>query len=141
MFKRDINKTPAQRANKAVLNIIARLGGCGFLIYFLIQILTVPEAERPDPTTTTIIAIVFIVAAVVLIFITVMDGINGLKTGRFKASTYEELDLAEYRERQAETGCTCEEEEQQELEARTDEQPDADEGDEADPGADSEKED
>lgn len=99
MFNRNSNLTAAQRANKAVMNIVARLGGCGLLVYFIYKVLTVPPEERPDPTVTTIIAIAFVVVGIVLLFMTISDLVSGLKTGRFKASTYEEADLAEYLEK------------------------------------------
>jgi hypothetical protein len=98
MFRRNTNLTPAQRANKAMMNIIARLGGCGLLIYFVVKMLTVPPKERPDPTATLIIGIIFVLAAAVLLFMTVQDLWISYKTGRYKASTYEDQDLAEYLE-------------------------------------------
>jgi hypothetical protein len=96
MFNRDAQRTPQQRAQKALLNIIARLGGCGFLIYFVVKILTIPEEAKPDATTATIIGIVFVLLSAAAISITVRELLFGLKDGRFKASTYETADLAEY---------------------------------------------
>ncbi len=141
MFNRNAYRSPAQRASKAMLNIIARLGGCGFLIYFVVKILTIPEADRPDPTTTTIIGIVFILVSVFLIGITVMDGINGIRTGRFKASTYEALDMSDFLEKQEADG--ADESAQQELETHAADQPEPDEneGNETEPDAGEKKED
>jgi hypothetical protein len=96
MFSSDVQRTPQQRAQKALLNIIARLGGCGFLIYFVVKILTIPEEAKPDATTATIIGIVFVLVSAVVIFMSVRDLLRGLKDGRFKATTYEAADLAEY---------------------------------------------
>lgn len=100
MFKRDTNRTPKQRADKALMNIVARLGGCGFLIYFVVKLMTAPAEGKPDATTSTIISIVFLLVSAFIIFITIQDLVIGFKMGRFKASTYEEQDLAEYMERQ-----------------------------------------
>ncbi len=119
MFKRDLSRTPKQRAERAMLNIVARLGGCGFLIYFVVKILTIPPEEAPSQTVATIIAIAFLLVSAVLIFITVQDLVAGFKTGRFKASTYEEQDLAEYLEKHgAEPGAGAQEDgvEQEEAE-------------------------
>ena len=84
-----------QRADKAKLNIVARLGGSGLLIYFVVQMMTMPAEERPDATTTTIVSVIFLLLSAFVIFLTVQDFIIGIKTGRFKASTYEEMDAAE----------------------------------------------
>jgi hypothetical protein len=96
MFNRDTNRTPKQRADKAKMNIVARLGGCGLLIYFVVQLLTAPAESKPDATMATIVSVIFLLASAFIIFITVQDLIIGMKTGRFKASTYEEMDIAEF---------------------------------------------
>lgn len=98
MFKRDTYRTPKQRADKAKMNIAARLGGCALLIYFVVQLLAVPAEEKPDATTATIVTIFFLLVSAFVIFITVHDLITGFKTGRFKASTYEEMEWAELNE-------------------------------------------
>lgn len=100
MFNRDTNRTPKQRADKALMNIFARLGGCGFLVYFVVKLMTAPAEGKPDATTSTIISIIFLLVSAFIIFITIQDLVIGFKMGRFKASTYEEQDLAEYMERQ-----------------------------------------
>ncbi|NLA87697.1 MAG: hypothetical protein GX847_10560 [Clostridiales bacterium] len=130
MFKRDLNRTPKQRADKALMNIVARLGGCGFLVYFVVQMMTVPAEEKPDPTTATIVSAVFILIAAFLIFITIKDAIVGFKTGRFKASTYEDMDLAEYMESQKDAAAdeaSTGEQAALEASADTDTEPDAEE--------------
>lgn len=121
MFKSDVTRTPKQRAERALMNIIARLGGCGFLIYFVVKVMTAPAESKPDPTTTAIISIVFLLVSALVIFITVLDLVKGFRLGRFKASTYEEQDIAEYLEKQKSTpsGCDCEDG-QQELDAHQD---------------------
>lgn len=95
MFKRNSYRTPKQRADKAMLNIVARLGGSGLLIYFVVQLLKTPAEERPDATTATIISVIFLLLSAFVIFLTVQDLIIGIRTGRFKASTYEEMEAAE----------------------------------------------
>jgi hypothetical protein len=84
MFNRNTYRSPAQRANKAMLNILARLGGCGFLIYYVIKILTIPEEARPNPTMTIIIGIAFILVAAFLVVITVMGRHKRHKDGPFQ---------------------------------------------------------
>lgn len=122
MFNRDIQSTPQQRARKALLNIIARLGGCGFLIYFVVKILTIPEEAKPDATTATIISIIFLLVSAAVIFMSVLDLLRGLKDGRFKASTYEAMDLAEYLEgHDTESSASTSEAEQQAIDAQKDE--------------------
>lgn len=121
MFNRNVHRTPKQKAEKAVMNIIARLAGCGFLVYFVVKLINTPAEDRPDASTVTIITTILIVLAVFVIGITVLDFLRALKTGRFKTSTYDDEDLAEYlknREEDAET-CACEDE-QKELASATD---------------------
>lgn len=121
MFNRNEHRTPSQRAQKAIMNIIARLAGCAFLIYFVVKLLMTPTEETPGTTTATIMAIVLLVLAAVVIGMTVFDLMRGLKSNRFSASTYEEQDLAEYlanKEAEAST-CACEDG-QQEIESHTD---------------------
>lgn len=95
MFRRDIERTPKQKAERAMMNIFARLAGCAFLIYFLVQLLTMPEADRPGEGTTIIISTILVVLAIAVILMTVIDLISGIKKGRFKAATYEEAGLSD----------------------------------------------
>lgn len=115
MFNRNADRTPKQKAEKAMMNIFVRLGGCGFLIYFVVQLFTIPKEEAPDATTAMILAVVLIVLSAGVIFMTIMDLINGLKTGRFKAETYEDAELLEYlaKKEAAEAECACEDDPQE----------------------------
>jgi hypothetical protein len=98
MFKKDYERTPQERAQRSMFSIVARLGGCAYLIYIIYQLLTNPPQESsPGPTGVIIITIVLIVAAVAVIAITVLDLIHAVKNRRFSASTYEELDETAYR--------------------------------------------
>lgn len=126
MFNRNADRTPKQKAEKAVMNILVRLAGCGLLIYFVVQLLTLPKEEAPDATTALILAIVLIVLSVGVIFMTVLDLINGLKNGRFKTETYEDAEILEYMARQEEAAAKADNEAQQEIEKHAedgDEQP------------------
>jgi len=96
MFKRDTHRTPKQKAEKAQLNIVARLAGCGFLIYYVIKLLKTPNEQTPGTTAATIVMIVLLVLAAVVIGITIMDLFRGYKAGRFNASTYEDDELTDY---------------------------------------------
>lgn len=120
MFKRNKERTPKQKAEKAQLNIFARLAGCGFLIYYTVQILKTPKDDIPG-TTAVVIAIVFMVLAAFVIGMTIVDLVRGVQTGRYKASTYEDEELIDYLERkQAENPDGDVGDTQQELEPQDD---------------------
>ncbi len=122
MFNRNSNehKTPKQKADKAVMNIFARLGGCGLLIYFIVQLLSMPKEDLPDGAAATIMAIVLLVLSAVVIGFTVMDLIRGLKESRFKSSTYEDAEIAEYLAgKETASSANDSEDAQQELDAHT----------------------
>jgi len=101
MFDRSAHRTPKQKADRATLNIVARLAGCGFLIYYIVKLLQTPKENTPGAETATIVMIVLLVLTAVVIGLTVVDFFHGYKSGRFNASTYEEAELAEYLERRA----------------------------------------
>ena len=89
MFKKDLERTPQERARRAQLSVLARLGGCGYLIYLMVQLLS----QKAGVTTTmTVLAYILMAAAVVVTGITVYDLFSGLKTGRFNPAMYEEAD-------------------------------------------------
>ncbi len=102
MFGNNVQRTPKQKAERAMLGIFARLAGCGYLIYIMVKLLTTPSED--STTLTTVIAIVMLALSVIIIGMTIKDLIDGIKTGRFKASTYEEAELNEYLKRKAEEG-------------------------------------
>ena len=86
MFRRDRNKerTPQELAQRAMLSTIARLGACGYLIYLMIKLIR--ETDRKP--LTMVIAIVFLAAATVVIILTLVEFVKGIKNGVYKESTY-----------------------------------------------------
>ena len=86
MFRRDRNKerTPQELAQRAMLSTIARLGACGYLIYLMIKLIR--ETDRKP--LTLVIAIVFLAAATVVIILTLVEFVKGIKNGVYKESTY-----------------------------------------------------
>lgn len=100
MFGSNKNRTPKQKAERAQLGIVARLAGCGYLIYIMVKILRTPSDTTP-PVFKTVIAIVMLVLSIFVIILTLKEFVRGLKIGRYKASTYEEEDLQEYLKRKA----------------------------------------
>ena len=89
MFKKNIERTPQQKAQRAKMSILARLGGCAYLIYIMYQLI-VPQPGTHPTQTMTIIAIVMIVLAVGVISFTIYDLVRSLKSGLLNASAYEE---------------------------------------------------
>jgi hypothetical protein len=86
MFRRDRNKerTPQELAQRAMLSTIARLGACGYLIYLMIKLIR--ETDRKP--LTMVIAIVCLAAATVVIILTLVEFVKGIKNGVYKESTY-----------------------------------------------------
>ena len=86
MFRRDRNKerTPQELAQRAMLSTIARLGACGYLIYLMIKLIR--ETDRKP--LTMVIAIIFLAAATVVIILTLVEFVKGIKNGVYKESTY-----------------------------------------------------
>jgi FtsH-binding integral membrane protein len=96
MFKRnDIERTPKEQAERALMRTIARLGACGLLIYFVIKFLATTPQE-PGSSSPVIIAIVFLALSAVVIVITIIDLINNIKAGAYNASTYESAEIAAF---------------------------------------------
>jgi hypothetical protein len=93
MFRRsDIQRTPKELAERAIMRTFARLGACGLLIYFVVKFLMQTRSEEPGTSAPVIIAVVFVVLAAVVIVFTIIDLISSFKSGAFKASTYGEAD-------------------------------------------------
>jgi hypothetical protein len=88
MFKKDFERTPQEKARRAQFSILARLGGCGYLVYIIVQLLRDPKSS--PSTWATVFAYILLAAAVVVIGITIYDLIHGLKHGRFNAATYDD---------------------------------------------------
>lgn len=90
MFKKDYERSPQEKAQRAKMSVIARLGGCAYLIYIMVQLLKTPANEVPKSSWITVVAIVMLVLSAGVIIITLMDLFRALKTGRFDAATYED---------------------------------------------------
>ena len=91
-LRKNFQRTPQEKAQRAKMSIFARLAGCAYLIYIIYQLLTTPQQGTMDTKTTTIISIVLMVLTVGVIAITVYDFFRGLKSGLFNAATYEDAD-------------------------------------------------
>lgn len=96
MFKRDSQRTPKQKAERAQMSIFARLAGCAYLIYMMTKILRTPTDQLPNPQISTLIAIGLIILSIVVIGFTISEFVKGLKSGRYKANTYEQAELANH---------------------------------------------
>jgi hypothetical protein len=90
MFKKDYQRTPQEKAQRAKMSVFARLAGCAYLAYVIVQMLKTPREEMPGTTGPIIVAIILIVLGAGVVALTVWDLIRGLKMGIFKAETYEE---------------------------------------------------
>jgi hypothetical protein len=95
MFKNDHERTPKQQADRAVMRMLSRFGACGLLIYFIIKLL-ITAANEPPGAGPVVAGVVLIVLAVIVIAATVVEFVRSLRAGLFNASTYEELEIAEY---------------------------------------------
>ena len=86
MFRRnkDKERTPQELAQRALLSTIARLGACGYLIYLMTKLIR--ETDRKP--LTMIIAVVFLAVATVVIILTLVEFVKGIKNGVYKESTY-----------------------------------------------------
>jgi cytoskeletal protein RodZ len=89
MFKKDYQRTPQEKAQRAKMSILARLLGCGYLIYIMVQLLKTPKEQTPG-SWTVVVAIVMLVAAGVVIAITIWDLIRSIKMGIFNPAIYED---------------------------------------------------
>jgi hypothetical protein len=84
MFRRS-NQHPAERA---VMGIFVRLIGCAYLIYTIYKLIAAPAEDKPEPWLTTLILVVLIILSAVVIGMTIHEFITGIKTGRYKRSSY-----------------------------------------------------
>jgi hypothetical protein len=90
MFKKDFERTPQEKARRAQFSILARLGGCGYLVYIMVQLLQTPKEEQT--TLMVVLAIVLLAASVLVIVFTIYDLFRALKTGRFNPAYYEDAE-------------------------------------------------
>lgn len=90
MFKKNTERTPQERAQRAKFSVLARLGACAYLIYIMYQLLFPPQGTEPPSQIMTIIIVVMIVLSAVVILMTLNELYRGLKAGRYNAATYED---------------------------------------------------
>ena len=89
-------KTSQQKAQKAQMGILARILGCGYLLYVVYQLLQAsPEEDSINPTLKTVVIVVFLIAAAVIITITLREFIQNLKSGYYKAASYKDDEVGE----------------------------------------------
>jgi len=84
MFRKS-NQHPADRA---LTGIFVRLIGCAYLIYIIVKLIVAPAEDKPQPWLTALILVVLIGLSAVVIGMTIHEFITGLKTGRYKRSSY-----------------------------------------------------
>lgn len=92
MFKRKKKpQTSTQKAQKAQLNIIARILACGYLLYIIHQLVTVSAEESGiNPTLRMGIIIVFTLASAAIITVTIIEFVQKLRGGNYKESFYDD---------------------------------------------------
>jgi len=81
-------KTSAQKAQQAKMRILARLLGCGYLIYIVVSsfIMSPPDELDMSPTARYVIMVFFIVAAAVLLIASVREFFINKKAGYYDES-------------------------------------------------------
>jgi hypothetical protein len=103
MFKRNKERTPKQKAEKAQMNILVRLIGCGWIIWIVIKLFRDPEIDVfSQPVWQLILLGVMILAAAVIIPLTVLDFIRNFKAGYYSQKAY--IDPSEVIESDEESG-------------------------------------
>lgn len=88
-FKKNQDRTPQEKAQKAKVSIMVRLGACAYLIYLMIQMLQ-PQPDGPRSQTMIIVAIVMLVLSAVVIVLTLVDLYQAFKRGVWNPATYED---------------------------------------------------
>lgn len=82
-------RTSQQKAQRAQVGIAARLIGCGYLVYIVIQMFqAAPEEDSMSMNVKIAIAVVFIAAAAALAVITLLEFFRNFKSGYYKADAY-----------------------------------------------------
>ena len=84
-------KTSKQKAQKAQLNILARLLGSGYLLYIIYQMVTTPyEEDGMNPTLKIIVVAFFLCAAITIITFTIIELVRNFKAGVYKEESYDD---------------------------------------------------
>ena len=95
MKKKDENATPSERARKALLAMVARLGATAYLIFIDLKMIRLTKAgESGMNMTVAIIITVFLAAATaVLLVLTLRDFFRGIKNEDYSMHKYAAEDL------------------------------------------------
>lgn len=90
-------KTPSEKARRATLGIIARLGGCVYLAYIIYKLIkmSVEGTSGMSPAVVIATTVVMGLAAVVLIVFTIRDFFTGVKNQDYSMHKYYQDELEE----------------------------------------------
>ncbi len=88
-------KTPGEKARRATLGIIARLGGCAYLAYIIYKLIkmSVEGTSGMSPAVVIATTVVMGLAAVVLIAFTIRDFFTGVKNQDYSMHKYYQDEL------------------------------------------------
>ena len=83
-------KSAQQKAQRAQFRALAQVLCCIYLIFYVIipMVESLPDDDGVSPTLKMILIVVFSIATVLLMFLTVRDFIVNIKTGKYKAEAY-----------------------------------------------------
>jgi hypothetical protein len=89
-FKKDKNRTPREKAQKAKLGITARLCGCAYLIYVAVKLIKMTASGQTgiNPNVAYTIAGIIILFGAIIIFLTVAEFVSRAKNGNYKTINY-----------------------------------------------------
>ncbi len=95
MRKINEDATPSEKARKATLGIIARLGACAYLAYIIVKMgkLTSAGESGMSPTLSIVIIVVLGLGALFLIALTLKDFAMGIKNQDYSMQKYAAEDL------------------------------------------------
>jgi len=99
-----MNRRDQNPAERFLMSIFVRLIGSGYLVYIIVKLLTAPEGERPQSWVSILLVVILAILSAVIIFMTLHEFITGLKTGRYKRSTYAHLIQSDDPEQAGEPG-------------------------------------
>jgi len=120
-FRKEENQSPREKARTATMGIVARLGGCAYLIYIMMKLIRSARSGESgmSPTTAYVIVGVMLAATLVVLLLTISDFMRGMREHQFDSQRYydEEFrkqgftqdEIDSIRERCNETGETMEE--------------------------------
>lgn len=96
MRKNEESRTPGEKARRATLGIIARLGGCAYLAYIIYNLIKMSVDGTSDMPQAVVIAttVVLGLAALAIIVLSVRDFIRGVKNQDYSMHKYYQEELA-----------------------------------------------